>query len=469
MTSTTFTSHLTASDPLFAVKNAGQLLAATSTWGVAVSILSTVQTRCQEVDEAAVARAADLLAFLTTRPDGRASLQLAFEHLLDGLGRVQQAAAVGNKLSTAHLQQNGAVTFAVASLLEHILAAGGVLQASAAAAATAHALRAGAHFEILIPSLFSAGARSLDGLTSLSSGLLDRLQVNVLASQDEPDPKARLRVIECCRNLWDYAQARWPSTFDPIPSHQAKLLATRVVNTIVDTSVYDPIAKLRLAATRLALAIAPALDPQEVLKLALLKARDKDKATRLIALRMCALIGHAEMAGSGEEGVEHGAGRVEAGHEVGSLDGVGPGQDDHMGHGNNNEYDVEDGLSCEIHGGGIGAKLNAQQVHLLVMCSHDTGVPDDLKAFVTEAFWSFLISRQGSLPAALAELNVAEQLELYEPLLKMHIAEAFSAAFPDGMAVGGNAKDGREGSEVADTPMQDDDAIEDLEDPLGNV
>ena len=47
------------------------------------------------------------------------------------------------------------------------------------------------------------------------------------------------------------------------------------MNAAVGACMYDAVGKVRLAATRLLLAVAPHLPPEEVLKVALVKARER--------------------------------------------------------------------------------------------------------------------------------------------------------------------------------------------------
>ena len=61
--------------------------------------------------------------------------------------------------------------------------------------------------------------------------------------------------------------------------------------------------------------------------------------------------------------------------------------------------------------------------------------------------------------AALRELRVTEQLDLYEPLLRMHITEAFQAAFPDGLAFEDEGRSCVDATREAD-PQAEDEACE---------
>ena len=451
-TPASFSASLDASTPLFGGSSDFRLFAATPSWTIVSAVISCAQNRCHEVDAAAAGRSAELLARLTVRPDGRSMMQLAFEHVLDGLGRSPLSTRGGASAADG----TRAMQVALTTLLERAIASGGVVQAAVAAAATAHAVRAGAGYESVVPSLLSSGARTLSELHLIVGaerhGLLDGL-LGVLSTQG--DAKVRLRAIECCSRLWECARERWPTAFEPPTaqqigaaehapatcSHEAKLLATKLVNTAVDTAVYDPIAKLRLAATRLALGLTPALDASQVLKvrasalncsppslnapltfpltfpvtpipvsltrdqLALLKTRDKDKATRAAALKMCAALGSSGGEGGGGEG---GGGEGGGGEDGGGEGGGGEG---------GNRF-----------GGGIGARLDATQVHQIVLHGSGADASAEQHSFAADTFWSFLVARQSSLPTALAELRVTSQLELYEPLLRMHIGEAFDGA-----------------------------------------
>ena len=76
-------------------------------------------------------------------------------------------------------------------------------------------------------------------------------------------------------------------------------------------------------------------------------------------------------------------------------------------------------------------------MHQLVLHANAPDMPEEQRRFAADVFWGHLIARQQAIVATLREMRAAEQPGLYEPLLRMHIGAAFTAAFPEG--VGGDA------------------------------
>ena len=83
-------------------------------------------------------------------------------------------------------------------------------------------------------------------------------------------------------------------------------------------------------------------------------------------------------------------------------------------------------------------------MHQIVLHASAPGVPEGLRAFAAQCLWAHLIARQGALPAALAELRCHEQRELYEPLLRLHAAEAYQAIWPEGIGGAGGEEEVQE-------------------------
>jgi hypothetical protein len=264
-----------------------------SVWEGATTVFVAAQSRCDEMDAAAARRGAALLAALATR-DG-ASVATAAEHIVEALGAAAPASASARGgVAEGVVAQRLALT----QLLETAAAGGGALLAAVSAAVSAAAARHSDGYETFGPSLLGA-ARVADlalayPCASSGSGLPATL-VHTLASC--ADPKLRLRAVACAANVWEAARERWPDAFEP-PSADARTLALRIVNVVVETALYDPVGRVRLASMKLVQGLAGALKKAEVLRLALLKLRDKDGPTRLAALRTLASVG-------GEDGCGH--------------------------------------------------------------------------------------------------------------------------------------------------------------------
>jgi hypothetical protein len=371
-------SHFLSADPLFSsTDETAHLLGSTaSTWDAAVAILETAQRRCEELDDAAGARGAELLSRLADRPPdtGHAaqSLQFAVEHVIAGIARADEAADASHE---AKPMANGLRT-----LLCQSVAGGGALALIVGSALAAYAGRGECDYELVCPMLLCA-AGSITELTRVISGahlLLSALEHTLKSCSDQ---KLRLRAVKCCEALWTRAQARWPGELARDPySDAARGLATHLINCSVDTAVYDSVCKLRLAATNVLLLLSPALDAMQALKCAMLKVRDKDKAVRIAALRVCALIG-------GDDGAAR--------------------------------------------------HLSAQHVQQIILHGSADGMPEEQRAFAADTFLGFMVVRQAQPLEALSELHVESQLPLYTPLLKMHIGPIFAASLPNGPPVPG--------------------------------
>ena len=266
---------------------------------------------------------------------------------------------------------------ALLSLLQHAVAAGGRLQKVVNQVACQHAANLGAQWESMGPAVL-CGTRSLREFITLleppppSTPGISLLKSCALVLSTNADQKERLRAVKCCTLLWDAAVAKWPeelaaSTASPA-GEDAMDLAAALVNTIVRTSLYDPIGKLRGAAMAAVLPLVPALKPQEVLKLASLKVRDKDKDARRHAMRVMAAL-----------------------------------------------VPADDGdLSRESGGGlGLGSALTTSQLQALVLHGVDGPAASKQSHELARAsFWGHLIQNQERLGEVLAELRVLQQREL---------------------------------------------------------
>ena len=99
--------------------------------------------------------------------------------------------------------------------------------------------------------------------------------------EEESDSSSRLGSIRLLHALWEeFAAAAAPEGEQDAQQQGGwrKALAAlggSVMNAAVGACMYDAVGKVRLAATRLLLAVAPHLPPEEVLKVALVKARER--------------------------------------------------------------------------------------------------------------------------------------------------------------------------------------------------
>ena len=99
--------------------------------------------------------------------------------------------------------------------------------------------------------------------------------------EEEFDSSSRLGSIRLLHALWEeFAAAAAPEGEQDAQQQGGwrkalAALAGSVMNAAVGACMYDAVGKVRLAATRLLLAIAPHLPPEEVLKVALVKARER--------------------------------------------------------------------------------------------------------------------------------------------------------------------------------------------------
>ena len=232
-------------------------------------------------------------------------------------------------------------------------------------------------------------------------------------------------MVACCTKLWADAAAKWPELgASASPSEHATDLAAALVNTMLRTCLYDPVGRLRAAAMAALLPLSQALKAEEVLKLAVLKCRDKDKDTRRHALRVMAALARQT---------------ADSEHAQASLAG---------------DADEQQDAAGEVGSGGLGRQLSVKQLQALVL--HGTCGPaatEASRALASASFRDHLVEHQGRAAAALAELRVLEQIELYEPLLRDGpIEELFAMAFP--AAAGG--------ADAAD------DAAFEVEDELGD-
>ena len=366
-------------------------------------VFTTCMQRFAELDDAAAARGAAHLLLAVQDERAAGVLHGVIIEVLEAIGSVRTCSGKTASEQAAEGQRD-----AIILLLQFAVTAGGLLQSTVAAAVATHAGHLGANFEQICPTVLIGGSRSVAALVDLvepeSSSAADDvpdgrgqrlLGYCAVVMSSCADPSSRLRAVACCAQLWTCAQSKWAAEFAGSTqySEHATDLAVAVVNSIVRTVLYDPIGKVRAAATAALLALAPALKPQEVLKLVALKCRDKDKDTRRHAMRVMAAISPADAAGT----------------RTGSS---GPGG----------------ALVASL-----GAQLSAAQLQALVLHAMEgAAATESSQALVRASFWGYVLHHQGRVAKTLAELCVLEQRDLYEPLLREGlIEETFAAAFPE--------------------------------------
>ena len=149
------------------------------------------------------------------------------------------------------------------------------------------------------------------------------------------------------------------------------------MNASVDSGVYDTSARVRLAAVKLLATLAPALASREVLRVALLKVRDKDKEVRHAACRLL-----KQYEGCAELGV-------------------------------------------------------ADNVRLLVV--HGSAF-EDVRPLVSKSLWNFVVQHVTDPSVALHQLRAVEHKAVFEPLLREHIEELFEAQWPRAAEEAGDAE-----------------------------
>ena len=367
-------------------------------------VFTTCMQRFAELDDAAAARGAAHLLLAVQDERAAGVLHGVIIEVLEAIGSVRTCSGKTASEQAAEGQRD-----AIILLLQYAVTAGGLLQSTVSAAVATHAGHLGANFEQLCPTVLIGGSRSVAALVDLvepeSSSAADDvpdgrgqrlLGYCAVVMSSCADPSSRLRAVACCAQLWTCAQSKWAAEFAGSTqySEHATDLAVAVVNSIVRSVLYDPVGKVRAAATAALLALAPALKPQEVLKLVALKCRDKDKDTRRHAMRVIAAIAPAADAAAGTR--TGGSGSL--------------------------------GL-----GASLGAQLSAAQLQALVLHGMEgAAATESSQVLVRASFWGYVLHHQGRVAKTLAELCVLEQRDLYEPLLREGlIEETFAAAFPE--------------------------------------
>ena len=335
------------------------------------------------------------------------------------------------------------------ALLRAAVGAGGPLAEQVCNATGPYIERLSPGYEATVASLV-CGARSVEACCAAVQPALAALG-RVLATTAET--KQRQRAIGCLAEVWTCARARWPeaTTQGPratdtqaAPSGGGAHLGALLMGCAAPTALTDPQAAPRLAATRFLGTLAPVLARDEVLRLALLKLRDRDKEVRRAGLKVLVAVGGKRKPKPREASAR---GEKKWAEEMASEE-------------EQARLPFAQAIEAEAEEPGLGSRLSAEQLHLLVL--HGASSPDAPAAqreLVEDAFWDWMVVRQEEPVAALRELGVINHLKVYEPILRRHAESLFLAAFELG-----EAEAAKEEGEY-----DDDELSEELGDAFGGV
>ncbi|KAL1504081.1 hypothetical protein AB1Y20_010491 [Prymnesium parvum] len=211
----------------------------------------------------------------------------------------------------------------------------------------------------LVPAIFCRAGETIDDLVQRLDALLSRFEEDLNTCHDV---ERRCRAITALSRLYD----RGRDLFAATPPPDLQPLAAELANCVVNSVRLDPSAKVRLAALRFCLSLAPQLEGKEVLGVLLLKVRDRQASVRAAAL----------------VGVE----RLHDEHERDRPPGEPP----------------------------LLSRVPVADLHTLVCFGGEHAVV--AKAFKSVVEWL----PEGGAPLLLHQLRAAKQLHVYSPLLQRH-------------------------------------------------
>lgn len=216
------------------------------------------------------------------------------------------------------------------------------------------------------------------------------------------DSRSRVSAIHLLSAIWEACNQR---ARDSHVSHKEdeetlqlfplRSIATSLINATVSTVLLDSVGKVRRASLHLLQIIAPQLKTNEVLKVALVKVRDRDKATRKLAFRILSEI-------------------VERSNE--------------------NRIDAETGGKISLSSPDLPEMLlTTDAVSVLVHQAFAQEGTLEMCQLAESVFWSFVVSHvpDPSAAVALRELQVIDRLNVYEPLLRSKVNELYGAQFDE--------------------------------------
>lgn len=269
-----------------------------ATFAAAADLLHSWQHRYEAADNRALAATVDSLARLAGRGDG--GLQQALERLIHGMAELE---ATISTLTVEQRLQRSSLDLLLSACLgadDHLPA---VLRGALVELARDGTPSGGE--AALIPRVLCSAPEPvalLFAVKQIAQAIKERLECAT-------EVGSRVAAVRMLHALWDSASGRLrdrPPVAAGAP--ECPLLADGglgrlgavLMNSAVDACLYDGTGKVRLAATRLLLALCASLPQDEVLKLALVKARDRDKETRKAAFRLIGLV----LDGAEPEGTE---------------------------------------------------------------------------------------------------------------------------------------------------------------------
>jgi len=267
--------------------------------------------------------------------------------------------------------------------------------------ALAHLVRSGDRgFDSLVPKLIVGEADFHYGCASgLHSAMhaMDQLLSTIAEDlESNADVKQRLRLVGCCVAIWKAAMQRWPN------EKCAPKLATLCINATYASALLDTSPRVRCAVVRLLRALSSMLHAREVLRLALVKARDKDADVRAAAFDVVETISDS------------------------ASDGEGGGDTDNNRDGNGDNKKHSDGANDGANDKVSDVLLQAETVRLLVLNAHDA----QTRRVASKILWNFIAQRHATQPSiALRQLCVTSNLARYEPLLIENASALFEAEF----------------------------------------
>lgn len=388
----------------------------------AAAALEWWQRQYEAVDDRMLAEAVRALGLLAERDDH--ALESAFTCLTIGMAELEASTAA---LSVEQRMQRASLEALIRAALAHLTEAVdqsrkrslAVVLHRALIGVARHGTPSGGEAS-LVPRLIVTSVHAEQVAASakaVAAAIKERLGADAMSGSRV----TCLRLLQC---TWEACsrRAREQTTMatsagDTSGVHADRIPLQRVgaalMNAAVDTVLYDSVGKVRRAGLRLLQEAAPHLPPGEVLKLALVKARDKDKETRRMAFRIIGPFVGA-MSDSGDPGAGAGGrGRSRKG-ECGEAP-------------EDSAYECNE-LPPVLQ--------TAEAVDVLV---HQAFAPDgtaDMRRVAQRVFWSFVIGHVPDPAAALRSLGVMSKLGVYEALLQARADELYGAQFDEDAVLG---------------------------------
>ena len=361
------------------------LFGQTSSQAVAV-VVQTVQIHSDGLGEAHVGNAVGLLSAISSKagvctecfPESCSCVQNGLSDLMSRL-----AALEGTPLSISQRGQREALE----KLLSRAIGSAAGDQSLARATIGALGRVSSEGCETLVPRLLCEGVPNAVGLLRASAPVLIAIERRLGECEEH---EGRMRALSSLVHLWQQAAVRWPCL-----SH-ARQLAQALAKAAMPSVTNDPSCKLRLAATRLLLLLAPHMRDSDALRqAALLKSQDKAKEVRRVGLLLLAALVFPTAREADEEAGE--------------------------------DEDAE-GMPEERT---WLPRMAAEQVTQLLRDALEPGKDAKLlRRLASAVLWRFVVSEHVSDPAAaLRALHALEQPSLVESLVSERVDALFLAQF----------------------------------------